>query len=105
MVGLTLPLPSRPTFVMWYAPWCHYCDSITSLQTLETLAEELEARDLNVQVARVDAHRFRSLAEGYEVPGFPTLMLFQGQEALGSHRGPRDVHSLLNFVDRTLPAK
>eukprot|EP00850_Spirogloea_muscicola_P019962 SM000203S06138 [mRNA] locus=s203:183385:185474:+ [translate_table: standard] len=67
----------RPTFVMFYAPWCPYSGA---------------------------AGRFKypRMADAYEVPGFPTLMLFRRLQPVASHLGPRDLDSLLAFLELEL---
>eukprot|EP00270_Netrium_digitus_P011454 TRINITY_DN3648_c0_g1_i2.p1 TRINITY_DN3648_c0_g1~~TRINITY_DN3648_c0_g1_i2.p1 ORF type:complete len:621 (-),score=138.56 TRINITY_DN3648_c0_g1_i2:134-1996(-) len=91
----------RPTFVMFYAPWCPYCRQLEA--TWKLLPEELAEKNFNVQVVRVDADKFPSFTEDYQLPGFPTLMLFNGPTPVAVHRGPRDLASLLSFVDQSLP--
>ncbi|CAI5537477.1 unnamed protein product [Closterium sp. Naga37s-1] len=94
-------LPFRPTFLMFYAPWCPHCKRME--QAWADLAARLKDLDFNVQVARVDAYRYPQLAEEFQIPGFPTLVLFDGERALGMHRGKRDVDTIVGFVDATLP--
>ncbi|CAI5942404.1 unnamed protein product [Closterium sp. NIES-65] len=115
--NLHAALRRRPTFLMFYAPWCPHCKRME--QAWADLAGRLKDLDFNVQVARVDAYRYPQLAEEFQIPGFPTLVLFDGEKPLGAanstlvlfdgekplgmHWGKRDVDTLVGFVDATLP--
>lgn len=49
-------------------------------------------------MAIVDATRHTRLADKYDVPGFPTLILFKNGVPVGRHRGARDLDTLLAFI-------
>ena len=55
------------------------------------------------QVARVDAYKYPELASRYKIQGFPTLVLFEGGEPVGVHRGRRTLDALFAFVDKFFP--
>lgn len=46
----------------------------------------------------MDAYQYPELARKYSIPGFPTLMLFEGEKPVAVHKGKRDVGTLLEFV-------
>ncbi|GJP32070.1 hypothetical protein CLOM_g16609 [Closterium sp. NIES-68] len=96
----TLPhvLRLRPTLVMFYAPWCPYCQRMEGAWA--ALAEKLHQEGFNVQVARVDAYRYPELTDKYKIPGFPTLMLFNGERPMATHRGRRSLEALFTFVEK-----
>ncbi|CAI5984262.1 unnamed protein product [Closterium sp. NIES-65] len=96
----TLPhvLRLRPTLVMFYAPWCPYCQRMEAAWA--ALAEKLHQESFNVQVARVDAYRYPELTDKYKIPGFPTLMLFNGERPVATHRGRRNLEALFSFVEK-----
>eukprot|EP00850_Spirogloea_muscicola_P022764 SM000311S11910 [mRNA] locus=s311:118215:120128:+ [translate_table: standard] len=90
----------RPTFVMFYAPWCPYCQRLEG--TWQELARQLARQGMDVQLAQLDAYKYPHMADAYEVPGFPTLMLFRRSQPVASHLGPRDLDSLLAFLELEL---
>lgn len=48
----------------------------------------------------MDAYQYPEVARKYSIPGFPTLMLFEGENVVAVHKGKRDVGTLLDFVAR-----
>eukprot|EP00899_Mesostigma_viride_P011999 jgi/Mesvir1/207/Mv13551-RA.1 len=88
-------------FVEFYAPWCPFCKSLTP--AWNELATILKDQGSKMQLARLDADAYVEIADRYEVPGFPTLMHFRNGTPLAVHKGPRDVATLLAFVNRQLP--
>ncbi|KAG0601942.1 hypothetical protein M758_11G149800 [Ceratodon purpureus] len=91
-------IKKRPTFVMFYAPWCPHCQRLHPIWT--QLAGVLSKKGYNVQLAIVDATKHSRLADKYEVPGFPTLIMFKDGKPVGRHRGARDIDTLISFIDK-----
>lgn len=60
-------------FVEFYAPWCGHCKAIAS--TWEDVARELKAK---MHVAKLDCVANKNTSERFDIPGFPTLLLFRG---------------------------
>lgn len=54
----------------------------------------------NVQVARADAFKYPELAERYSIKGFPTLVMFDKGEPVGTHRGRRTVEAMMSFLKK-----
>lgn len=68
--GFWQTVASEPTFVKFYAPWCHHCQKLAP--TWIDLAAAL-AGVVNVAEVNCDAHG--SLCRKQEVEGFPVLKL------------------------------
>ncbi|EPS66718.1 hypothetical protein M569_08058, partial [Genlisea aurea] len=63
---------NRYVMVEFYAPWCGHCQAMA--QEYAAAATELDSE--NVKLAKVDATEETSLAEEYEVQGFPSILFF-----------------------------
>lgn len=87
---------NRRTFVELYAPWCPYCKRLEP--TWEELAMQVEARDLDVQIARLNGDKHVQFMDRYRAEGFPTLILFQRGVVTGYYNGRADVESLLEYI-------
>jgi len=87
---------NRRTFVELYAPWCPYCKRLEP--TWDELANQVDARDLDVQIARIDGDEHVQFMDRYRAEGFPTLILFQRGKALSYYNGRADVESLLEYI-------
>ena len=52
-----------------------------------------------MSIAELDADMYRELASEFDVHGYPTLKLFQGQAAPVPYEGDRSLESLVEFVN------
>jgi hypothetical protein len=59
----------------------------------------------NSQIAILDATKHIRFADLYDVPGFPTLILFEHGVPVARHKGARDIESLLAFLESNLSGK
>ncbi|BBN11147.1 hypothetical protein MPTK1_5g09450 [Marchantia polymorpha subsp. ruderalis] len=87
----------KPTFVLFYAPWCSHCQQLE--HTWKDLACRLPNKGYDVQLAQMDAEKYNQLAEKFKVVKYPTLIFFKDGKPTDSHTGPRDVDSLMTFID------
>lgn len=55
--------------VMFYAPWCGHCKHLEP--TWLDVGKRLYEMNSNVQVGKVDAVKFSSLASEHQIRGFP----------------------------------
>lgn len=87
----------RSTFVMFYAPWCPHCQHLHPVW--KELASVLSREGCDVRLAIVDATKHARLADKYEVQGYPSLIMFKRGVPAGRHRGPRDISTLMSFIN------
>lgn len=83
-----------PAVVDFYASWCGPCKMIAPL--LEHFAGEFAGR---LKFAKANVDETPGLAEGLEITGVPTLMLFRGGEPvdqLVGFPGPRQFKAWLD---------
>ncbi|CAM6095490.1 unnamed protein product [Calypogeia fissa] len=93
-------IQQRPTFVLFYASWCPYCQKLDP--TWKELGNILTNKGYNIQLARMNAEIHPKTAANFKVVKYPTLIFFRGGIAVENYLGPRTVDSLVEFVDETL---
>ncbi len=84
---------SKPVLLEYWAPWCVYCRRIAP--AMEQLARSRE--DLVVGQVNIDDHP--ELANREQIEVIPTLVLYQGGEALGSIVAPESRSRIEEFLD------
>ena len=84
---------SKPVLIEYWAPWCVYCRRIAP--AMKQLADRRE--DLVVAQVNIDDHP--ALASREQIEVIPTLVLYQGGEALGSIVAPESRSRIEEFLD------
>lgn len=82
----------QPWFVKFYAPWCGHCKQL--VPEWDKLAD-LTAGQVNV--ADVDATVEKSIANEFNVQGFPTLKLISGKK-MYSYEGARKAADMASWA-------
>ena len=83
---------SKPVLIEYWAPWCVYCRRIAP--AMQQLSERRE--DLIVGQVNIDDHP--ELANREQIEVIPTLVLYQGGEALGSIVAPESRSRIEEFL-------
>ena len=86
-----------PVLVEFQAPWCVYCRRIGP--AMQRVAQQNRDK-LVVGQVNIDDHPELALAEQIEV--VPTLVLYQGGEALGSIVAPESRARIEEFLEECL---
>lgn len=82
--------------VDFYADWCRHCMNL--MPAIEELAETY-ADVPEVEVVKINGDEDgRKMTKKYDLPGFPTLLLFHGEEKPIEYEGLRDAESISNFI-------
>merc|ERR1719273_659331 len=89
--SMVLKTPSKPSLVMWYAPWCGHCKNIMGVW------DQLGEKFPDHLVAKIDA-------TVNEVPGlphvhtFPTIKLYRTDGTEAEYNGERTVEGISKFL-------
>ncbi|KAL8159113.1 hypothetical protein V2J09_000650 [Rumex salicifolius] len=83
--------------VDFYAPWCGHCKRLSP--ELDAAAPVLAGLKEPILIAKLDADKYRSLGNKYEIDGFPTLKIFiHGVPT--DYYGPRKSDLLIRFLKK-----
>lgn len=86
------------TLVDFYADWCRHCMKL--MPTIEKLAETF-ADTPEIQIVKINGDADgRKMTNKYDIPGFPTLLLFHGDDEPIEFDGMRDHDSIKNFIQK-----
>lgn len=89
---------SKFTLVDFYADWCRHCMKL--MPTIEKLAETF-ADTPDIQIVKINGDEDgRKMTKKYDIPGFPTLLLFHGDDDPIEFEGMRDHDSISNFIQK-----
>ena len=83
---------AKPVLVEYWAPWCVYCRRIAP--AMKQLAERRD--DLVVAQVNIDDHP--ELAQREQIEVIPTLVLYEGGDALGSIVAPESRSRIEEFL-------
>ena len=78
----------------FYAPWCGHCKNLAPEYAK---AAKHFAEDPTVKLAKVDATVHRTLAERYNVTGFPTMKFFKRGDLM-DYNGGRTEQDLIRWI-------
>jgi thiol-disulfide isomerase/thioredoxin len=73
----------QPTFVFFYAPWCHHC------KRFKPVYEEV-AQSAPLRCAMIDCEEYPIMIDQYDLSRFPTMIAFKNGKKIeynGQHQG------------------
>ena len=88
---------NKPVLVDFWAPWCVYCRRIGP--GLNILAEQF--KDILV-IGKVNIDDEQELAVQEQIEVIPTLVIYQGGQAMGSIVAPESKAQIEAFIKETL---
>lgn len=88
----------KNVLIKFYAPWCGHCKKLAP--DYEKVAETF-AKEQNVVVAKLDADKYRTIGEKYDVKGFPTIKFFKaGSTQPVDYNGGRAPEDFITFLNK-----
>lgn len=91
------------TLVDFYADWCRHCMKL--MPTIEQVADLYADYD-QVQIVKINGDTDgRKTTKKFNIPGFPSLLMFNGSDLLGEFDGSRDAESITNFIQQMTGVK
>ncbi len=86
-----------PVLVDFWAEWCQPCKMLGP--TIDALADEYQGK---VKVGKVDTDSNREIAIKFQIQAIPTVILFQGGQAIKTWQGVQPKQVFAEELDKVL---
>ncbi len=83
---------SKPSMVLFYAPWCPHCKSM--MGDWDKLRNRVGRK---LEVVKVNCDEKPEMAEKHDIKGFPTIILFKDGRKI-HFEGSRNLENFMKFV-------
>lgn len=83
-----------PWFIKFYAPWCHHCQAMGP--NWVQMAREMKGK---LNVGEVDCDANKKLCKDIGVKGYPTVLLFRGNERT-EYQGMRGLGDFVDYAGK-----
>jgi len=94
-------LNQAPKYVLveFYAPWCGHCKQLAP--EYEAAAQALEAKNLDVALAKVNVEDNQAIGSRFQIRGFPTLNWFAGNVVV-DYKGGRTRSAIVSWIENQI---
>lgn len=90
----------KPSFVLFYAPWCGHCKKI--MPEYQELIRKYNNSN-NIQVFRINCDENEKLARDNDIQGYPTIKFYpigmQNKARSIEYNGDRSLEGMQRFID------
>lgn len=85
-----------PWFIKFYAPWCTHCQAMQP--AWEAMARKMQGR---LNIGQVNCEIEKKLCKDLRVRGYPTILLFRGQERV-EYDGLRGLGDFVDYANKAV---
>lgn len=99
MKAKTLKGVSTPVIILFFAPWCHWCNQIKPVWN-----DIAKSAKQGVTVAALDCTKYPVVGDFLGIDGYPTIKLYQGSDLSSEvpYFGERSVNGVTSFLQKKL---
>lgn len=90
---------SLKTLVLYYAPWCGYCQKIKPVwdELEEKFDDKIMAGEM-VKIDKINGDEEKETVQALSIDGYPTIVLHKSDGDMVKYGGDRTLNSLVDFL-------